>query len=194
MTAAPFDRIVDQKRVSSVLVKTDKGDERARGAEARVSKAIAAFPEARARSQDELKKENGDQVNQLLGLFYALLAMSVIISAFGIVNTLTLSIFERTRELGLLRAVGMTRRDVRRMVRYESVITAVFGALLGLVLGLFFAFVVIQALEGEGIAFSLPIGQIVSLLIFAIVVGVVAAIFPARRASRLDVLRAIAYE
>ena len=153
-----------------------------------------AFPEARARSQEELKQENADQVNQLLGLFYALLAMSVIISAFGIVNTLTLSIFERTRELGLLRAVGMTRRDVRRMVRYESVITALFGALLGLVLGLFFAFVVIQALEGEGITFSLPIGQIVSLMVFAIVVGVVAAIFPARRASRLDVLRAISYE
>ena len=107
--------------------------------------------------------------------------MSVIISAFGIVNTLTLSIFERTRELGLLRAVGMTRRDVRRMVRYESVITAVFGALLGLVLGLFFAFVVIQAINSEGFGFSLPIGQIVTLLIFAIVVGVVAAIFPARR-------------
>ena len=103
-----------------------------------VTKALAAFPEARARSQQELKDENADQINQLLGLFYALLAMSVIISAFGIVNTLTLSIFERTRELGLLRAVGMTRRDVRRMIRYESVITAVFGALLGLVLGIFF--------------------------------------------------------
>jgi putative ABC transport system permease protein len=193
MTAAPFDRIVDQKRVSSVLVKTDP-DEKVATVQKRVTKAIAGFPEARARSQDELKKENGDQVNQILALFYALLAMSVIISAFGIVNTLTLSIFERTRELGLLRAVGMTRRDVRRMVRYESVITAVFGALLGLVLGLFFAFVVIQALEGEGITFSLPIGQIVALMVFAIVVGVVAAIFPARRASRLDVLRAISYE
>ena len=118
----------------------------------RVSRALEAFPEARSRSQDELKQENADQVNQLLGLFYALLAMSVIISAFGIVNTLTLSIFERTRELGLLRAVGMTRRDVRRMVRCERVITALFGALLGLVLGLFFAFVVIQALEGEGVS------------------------------------------
>jgi putative ABC transport system permease protein len=193
MTAAPFDRIVDQKRVSSVLVKTDKGAS-VPAVQKRVTKALAAFPEARARSQDQLKKENGDQVNQILALFYALLAMSVIISTFGIVNTLTLSIFERTRELGLLRAVGMTRRDVRRMVRYESVITAVFGALLGLVLGLFFAFVVIQALGSEGITFSLPIGQIVALMVFAMLVGVLAAIFPARRASRLDVLRAIAYE
>jgi putative ABC transport system permease protein len=193
MGPVPFDQLAEQKRVSSVLVKTDEGASLP-AVQKRVTQALAAFPEARARSQQELKDENADQINQLLGLFYALLAMSVIISAFGIVNTLTLSIFERTRELGLLRAVGMTRRDVRRMVRYESVITAVFGALLGLVLGIFFAFVVIQALEGEGITFSLPVGQIVSLLIFAIVVGVVAAIFPARRASRLDVLRAIAYE
>ena len=193
MGAVPFDQLADQKRVSSVLIKTDQGAS-VPAVQKNVTKALAAFPEARARSQQELKDENADQINQLLGLFYALLAMSVIISAFGIVNTLTLSIFERTRELGLLRAVGMTRRDVRRMIRYESVITAVFGALLGLVLGIFFGFVVIQALESEGITFSLPIGQIVSLLIFAMVVGVVAAIFPARRASRLDVLRAIAYE
>jgi putative ABC transport system permease protein len=193
MGPVPFDQLAEQKRVSSVLVKTDKGAS-VPAVQKSVTKALAAFPEARARSQQELKDENADQINQLLGLFYALLAMSVIISAFGIVNTLTLSIFERTRELGLLRAVGMTRRDVRRMIRYESVITAVFGALLGLVLGIFFGFVVIQALESEGITFSLPIGQIFSLLIFAMVVGVVAAIFPARRASRLDVLRAIAYE
>ena len=130
----------------------------------------------------------------MLALFYALLAMSVIISAFGIVNTLTLAIFERTRELGLLRAVGLTRWGVRGMIAAESVITAVFGALLGLVLGVFFAFVVIQALSGEGIGFSLPVGQIVSLLIFAILVGVLAAILPARRAAKLDVLQAIAYE
>jgi putative ABC transport system permease protein len=193
MGPVPFDQLAEQKRVSSVLVKTDQGAS-VPAVQKNVTKALAAFPEARARSQQELKDENADQINQLLGLFYALLAMSVIISAFGIVNTLTLSIFERTRELGLLRAVGMTRRDVRRMIRYESVITALFGALLGLLLGLFFAFVVIQALESEGITFSLPIGQIVSLMVFAIVVGVVAAIFPARRASRLDVLRAISYE
>ena len=120
--------------------------------------------------------------------------MSVLISVFGIVNTLTLSIHERTRELGLLRAVGMSRRDVRRMIRYESVITACFGALLGLVLGLFFSFVVIEALSEEGIGFSLPIGQVVGLLVFAIAVGVLAAILPARRAAKLDVLEAISYE
>jgi putative ABC transport system permease protein len=193
VSSAVFDRLAVQPRVDSVLVKLDAGaDEPA--VQRRIAQALQPFPEARARSQQEIKDEQGESVTQVLALFYALLAMSVIISAFGIVNTLTLSIFERTRELGLLRAVGMTRRDVRRMVRYESVITAVFGALLGLVLGIFFAFVVTKALESEGLVFSLPLGQIVTFLLFAMLVGVLAAILPASRASRLDVLRAIAYE
>ncbi len=190
---AAFDHLARQPRVDSVLVKLDKGANLP-AVQRRVAVALRQFPEARARSQKQIKDEQGKSVTQVLSLFYALLAMSVIISAFGIVNTLTLSIFERTRELGLLRAVGMTRRDVRRMVRYESVITAVFGALLGLVLGVFFAFVVIKALESEGLKFSLPIVQIVSFLAFATLIGVLAAILPASRASRLDVLRAISYE
>ena len=190
---AAFDHLVTQPRLDIVLVKLDKGVNAA-ATQRGIDKALAPFPEARARNQQEIKDEQGKQINQLLQLFYALLAMSVIISVFGIVNTLTLSIFERTREFGLLRAVGMTRRSVRRMVRYESVITAVFGALLGLVLGIFFAFVVVQALKSEGLVFSLPIGQVFSFLLFAIVVGILAAILPAHRASRLDVLRAISYE
>jgi putative ABC transport system permease protein len=193
MSRAAFDRIAEQRRVSIVLAKVDEGQQ-VDAVQERVTAALRAFPEARARSQEELKDEQGESVQQILALFYALLAMSVIISAFGIVNTLTLSIFERTRELGLLRAVGMTKRDVRRTVRYESVITAVFGALLGLGLGLFFAFVVVQALSSEGLVFSLPLGQIVGFLLFAMLVGVLAAILPAYRASRLDVLEAIAYE
>jgi putative ABC transport system permease protein len=190
---AAFDTIAEQPRLDMVLVKLDKGAN-AKATQDAIDKSLAPFPEARARSQQEIKDEQGDQIGQILSLFYALLAMSVIISVFGIVNTLTLSIFERTREFGLLRAVGMTRRSVRRMVRYESVITAVFGALLGLVLGIFFAFVVVQALKSEGLVFSLPIGQVFSFLAFAIVVGILAAILPAHRASRLDVLRAISYE
>jgi putative ABC transport system permease protein len=190
---AAFDQLVTQPRLDMALVKLDKGVNAA-ATQRGIDKALAPFPEARARNQQEIKDEQGDQISQILSLFYALLAMSVIISVFGIVNTLTLSIFERTREFGLLRAVGMTRRSVRRMVRYESIITAVFGALLGLLLGIFFAFVVVLALESEGLVFSLPIGQVVSFLIFAIVVGIVAAILPAYRASRLDVLRAISYE
>jgi putative ABC transport system permease protein len=183
----------EEHRVGVILAKRKPGtglDE----VKAGVDRALADFPEARARSQEELKQETGDQINQLLGLFYALLAMSLLIAMVGIVNTLTLSIFERTRELGLLRAVGMTRREVRRMVRYESAITAAIGALLGLVLGIFFGWVVTLALEDEGIGFSLPVGQLAALVAISVIVGVMAAILPARRAAKLDVLKAIAYE
>ena len=189
---AGFDELFDETRIFSALVDLDEGA--GPGVKTAVNAALEGFPEARARDNEELEEEFSGQIMQILGLFYALLAMSVLISAFGIVNTLTLSIHERTRELGLLRAVGMTRKEVRRMIRYESVITACFGALLGLLLGVFFAFVVVQALAEEGIGFSLPLGQVVALLVFAILVGVLAAILPARRAARLDVLEAISYE
>ncbi|MBF6621859.1 MAG: ABC transporter permease [Patulibacter sp.] len=132
------------------------------------------------------------QVNQLLGLIYALLALSVIVALFGIVNTLTLSIQERIRELGLLRAVGATRRQVRRMVLLEAVITALLGAVLGAVLGFVLAAGVVATLDGFTV--SVPIGQILGLVVLAAGLGVVAAIRPARRASKLDVLRAIADE
>src|SRR5207244_6309856 len=114
----------------------------------------------------------------ILVLFSALLAMSVIVSLFGIVNTLTLSIYERTRELGLLRAVGMSRRQMRRLIRYESVITAAIGALLGLVLGVFFAAVVISSLSDQGIVFAVPWGQSGVLLVLALLLGGAAAAVP----------------
>lgn len=193
LSAAGFDALFAQRRLLLVLATVADGANLAQVRE-RADAALRAFPEARARDQEQLKEERGGQVTQVLGLFYALLAMSVLISAFGIVNTLTLSIHERTRELGLLRAVGMSRRDVRRMVRYESAITAAIGALLGLVLGLFFAWVVTRALADEGIVFAVPVAQLALLLALAVVVGVVAAVAPARRAARLDVLRAIAQE
>jgi putative ABC transport system permease protein len=183
----------EERRVGVILAKRQEGTDPDQVKKA-VDQALAEFPEARARSQEELKKETGDQINQLLGLFYALLAMSLIIAMVGVVNTLTLSIFERTRELGLLRAVGMTQREVRRMVRYESAITAAIGALLGLGLGIFFGWVVTLALEDEGIGFSLPAGQLVVLVAISVLVGVLAAVLPARRAAKLDVLKAIAYE
>lgn len=132
------------------------------------------------------------QVNQLLGLIYALLALSVVVALFGIVNTLTLSIQERIRELGLLRAVGATRKQVRRMVLLEAVITALLGAVLGAVLGFVLAAGVVATLDGFTV--SVPIGQIVGLVLLAAGLGVVAAIRPARRAAKLDVLRAIADE
>ena len=152
------------------------------------------FPTAEVRSQQELKENQEEQINQLLGLIYALLALAIIVSLFGIANTLALSIHERTRELGMLRAIGMSRRQVRTMIRYEAVITALIGALLGMVIGVVFAALIAQPLEEEGFALSYPVGELVLLLVFAAFAGVLAAIPPARRASRLDVLEALQYE
>ena len=152
------------------------------------------FPTAEVLNQEELKENQENQINPLLGLVYALLSLAIIVSLFGIANTLALSIYERTRELGMLRAVGMSRRQVRRMIRYESVITALIGAVLGMVLGLIFAALLSVPLQDEGFVLSYPVGQLVFILIVAALAGVVAAIAPARRAARLDVLQALAYE
>jgi putative ABC transport system permease protein len=152
------------------------------------------FPTAQVMNQQELKQNQEDQINPLLGLVYALLSLAIIVSLFGIANTLALSIHERTRELGMLRAVGMSRRQVRRMVRYESVITALIGAVLGLVLGLIFAALMSVPLRDQGFVLSYPVGQLVFILVVAALAGVAAAIAPARRAARLDVLQALAYE
>jgi putative ABC transport system permease protein len=142
----------------------------------------------------QFKDEQNAQVDQLVGLIYALLSLSVIVALLGIVNTLALSVHERTRELGLLRAVGMSRRQVRRMVRAESVITAAIGALLGVVLGIAFAAIVSRPLAADGFAFAIPVGTLVAVTVLAALAGVLAAIPPARRASRVDVLRAVTTE
>ena len=118
----------------------------------------------------------------------------MIVALLGIVNTLALSVHERTRELGMLRAVGMTRRQVRRMVRAESVITAGIGAILGIVLGVVFALIISRPLAEQGFVFTLPIGTLILFFVLAAVAGVVAAIPPARRASKVDVLRAVTTE
>jgi putative ABC transport system permease protein len=152
------------------------------------------FPTVDALNQQELKDNQEEQINQLVQFFYVLLALAIVISLLGIVTTLALSIHERTRELGMLRAVGMSRRQVRRLVRYESVITALIGAILGTVLGVIFASLLAVPLADEGFELAYPIGTLIVLLVLAALAGVLAAIFPARRAARLDVLRALAYE
>ncbi len=163
-------------------------------AKAAVSSALKAFPTAEIQTKSQYTASLSKQVDQLLLMIYALLAVSVIISIFGIVNTLVLSVYERTREIGMLRAIGTTRRQMRRIVRYESVITSVIGGILGTVLGVLFAYVVTTRLASQGITFSVPWVQLVAFLIVAAVVGVVAAVLPAYRASRVSILDAIHYE
>jgi putative ABC transport system permease protein len=156
--------------------------------------ALKGFPSAEALSISQFKKKQADQVNQLLGLVFALLALSVIVALLGIVNTLALSVHERTRELGMLRAVGMSRRQVRRMVRAESVITAGIGAVLGTVLGIAFAAIISRPLASQGFVFILPVGTLIVFFVLSAIAGVLAAIPPARRAARVDVLRAVTTE
>ena len=152
------------------------------------------FPNTEARSQAEFKADREDEINQLIALIYVLLGLSVLVSVFGVVNTLSLTIFERTRELGMLRAIGTSRSQVRRMIRYESVVTALLGAIVGAVIGLGLGIATVIALESEGLELSLSPSIPITVLIAAIVIGILAAIAPARRASRLDVIQALQYE
>jgi putative ABC transport system permease protein len=156
--------------------------------------ALTDFPTAKPMTIDDFKEEQNQQVDQLVGLVLALLALSVIVALLGIINTMALSVHERTRELGMLRAVGMSRRQVRRMVRAESVITALIGAVLGTVLGIAFAALLSRPLADEGFVFELPLATLIGVAILAAIAGVLAAIPPARRAARVDVLRAVTTE
>ena len=166
--------------------------EKARGA----IKAVADhYPQVRVQDQSQFRKSQEDQLNQLLTIVYGLLFFAVIIAILGIMNTLALSVFERTREFGLLRAVGATRRQLKRAVRWEAVIVSVFGALLGLVVGLPMGVLATRGMRSVGVTTtSLPIATIITVLVAAMFAGMLAAIWPARRASKLDILRAIATE
>ena len=152
------------------------------------------FPNAESQTRAEFKDDQNAQLDPLLILIYVLLALSVLVSLFGIVNTLALSTYERTRELGMMRAIGTSRRQIRSIVRQEAVITSLIGAVLGVVLGVIFALLISRPLADEGFTLSFPIGTLLLLLVLAALFGVLAAIGPARRAARLDVLRALAYE
>jgi len=194
VTQAVMARDFRQTQDTIDFIEPEKGANPAR-VQAILAKGVeAAFPVAEVLNQQELKENREEQVQQLVNLVYALLFLAIVISIFGIANTLALSIHERRRELGMLRAIGMSRRQVRTMIRYEAVITALIGAILGMALGLVFAALIAQPLKDEGFTLSYPIGSLAGLLVFAAIIGVLAAIAPARRASRLDVLESLQFE
>ncbi|WP_235738546.1 ABC transporter permease [Nocardioides alcanivorans] len=164
-----------------------------------VKEALDGLVEAQAmlsvKDQDGLAEEARGPIDTLLTLIYGLLALALVIAVLGIVNTLALSVIERTKEIGLLRAIGLSRRQLRRMIRLESMVISFLGALLGVLLGLVFGWVLLTDLADEGLeVISVPVWQLLGFLAVSLVVGVLAAVFPARRAARLDVLEAIADE
>jgi putative ABC transport system permease protein len=187
-----FDRENPRPRDLMVLVNTPGGVSTA--STQTLENNLAGFADAKVQTRDEFKTNFLKPLNGILNLLYALLALSVIISLVGIINTLVLTVFERTRELGMLRAVGMTKRQVRMMIRYESIVTSLMGAALGIVVGTFLAALVTHALSGQGIVFAFPVMQVIYFVIAAIFVGILAAILPARRAAGLNVLEALQYE
>jgi putative ABC transport system permease protein len=159
-----------------------------------LDESVSNFADAKIQTAAEFKTNFEKPLNNIVRLLYVLLALSVIVSLFGIVNTLILSIYERTRELGMLRAVGMTRWQIRSMIGYESIVTSLIGAALGMVVGVFLAVLTTHALSSEGVVFAVPWLSIFFFVLAAIAVGILAAIFPARRAAGLNVLEALQYE
>jgi putative ABC transport system permease protein len=191
---ADFSRNFDSRQAQAVVVKAAKGVQAATS-RAAIQPVLDAFPNVELKDQAQYKASITSRVDQLQALITVLLLLAIVIAGLGILNTLALSVLERTRELGLLRAVGMSRRQTRRMIRWEAVIIAVIGAVLGLVVGVFFGWAVVRAIADTGInVLRVPGGQLVGYVVVAALLGVGAAVFPARRAARLNVLAAIAYE
>jgi putative ABC transport system permease protein len=160
--------------------------------QAALDKAVKKYGQGELLSKAEYIDKQSGQVNQLLGLIYGLLMLSIIIAFVGIIITLLLSVFERQRELALLRAVGMTRSQVRTTVRWESVITSLLGAVLGIILGIGLGWVIVFALKDQGLtSFELPVGPTIFIMVMSFIVGLFAAIYPAWRATRVNILDAL---
>jgi putative ABC transport system permease protein len=175
----------------SVYVNLEDGADNAK-VRAALQKAVDEYGQGKLLSRDEYIDEQAGQVNQLLGLIYGLLVLSVLIAIVGIIITLLLSVFERQRELGLLRAVGMTRKQVRTTVRWESVITSLLGAVTGIILGIGLGWVIVFALKDQGLtSFQIPVGTTILIMVMSFLVGVIAAIYPAWRATKVDILSAL---
>jgi len=186
-----FDRGFTQPRDAVILADTGGV---APGSQHALTTGLAAFPAAKVRTVDAYITDSQASINTLLDLFYVLLALSVIVSLFGIVNTLALSIVERTREIGALRAMGMTRRQLTRMIRIESEITALIGATIGIVVGIALAALATQALTAWNLGFSVPWPTLAIVAVSAVLAGRLSGALPARRAARLDPLHALTYE
>jgi putative ABC transport system permease protein len=162
---------------------------------AAIKPVVNQYPGAKVLDETGYKAEQAKPINQLLSLIYVLLALAIIIALMGIANTLGLSIFERTRELGLLRAVGMTRIQLRSAIRWESVLIALQGTVLGLIVGVFFGWALVRALSDKGIdQFTVPTLGIAVIVVLGALAGVLAAVIPGRRAAKLDVLKAVVSE
>jgi putative ABC transport system permease protein len=189
-SAATFDAVYPNPQNIFTLINIRGGVNPANTA--RLNNALTNFPDAKIQTEQQFEKSQEEGIDVLLNLLFVLLGLSIIISVFGIVNTLVLTVFERTRELGMLRAVGMTRLQVRRMIRHESVVTSLIGAALGIPLGIVLALLIEQAIGFTALAF--PVAQLIAFIVAAVLAGIIAAIFPARRASRLNVLNALQYE
>jgi putative ABC transport system permease protein len=192
MPKRTFDTLFDVERNQFTFLQVAGGPTEAN--KDAVDAAVKQYPDARVQTRQEWIDKEDREIQQFLSFLYVLLALSVVVSVAGIINTLVLAVFERTRELGMLRAVGMTRRQVRRMIRHESIITALIGAALGLPLGILLAALIVRSLGQYEIQFKVPLDQLILFSVVAIIVGVLAAILPARRAARLNVLRALQYE
>jgi putative ABC transport system permease protein len=187
---AAHDRLFGERRLSVVYVKLTRQANRAQ-AGLELGDGLKGLPGVRARSQAQLGRAVAARVDRVLALFSSLLGLSVLIALLGIAATLTLSIYERRRELGLVRALGMPRRQVRRVVRFEGLITAALGAALGVVLGLFLAWAATLALADRGIGFHMPWLALLACVVLALVAGALASVLPARRAAQVPPLEAI---
>jgi putative ABC transport system permease protein len=188
VTQKAFDSVYSQPKNSLTFLDADAGSAAA------IKNAADGYGDANYHTGASYPKDATQDMAKVLAMLYVLLGFSVIVSLFGMVNTMVLSVFERTREIGMLRTIGMTRRQARRMIRHESVITALIGTALGLGLGLFLAGLVTKAVGMEGLPFSVPVPTLAAFTLVAVLAGIGAAILPARRASRLNVLEALQYE
>ena len=188
MTQKGFDAAFKQPKNSYTFIDADASAAAALESEAK------GYGDATYHTGAEFPKDATKEMATMLAMLYVLLGFSVIVSLFGMVNTMVLSVFERTREIGMLRTIGMTRRQARRMIRHESIITALIGAALGLGLGLFLSALVTKAMSEQDLVLSVPLPTLAAFTLVAVIAGIGAAILPARRASRLNVLDALHYE